>query len=173
MFLFDLEENPSESVSADCAGEHDMKRLVACSNLYYIPAYKSIRLKLEGILLRAEAESVVPTMRWVDDGPLADPLNFGGWLPWRDQNGDPLANYGGVVYQDLGVRMEEEVKSEEDAMLFGDASGAQPVLVEDSNPFYEMTPPAATALALGVSLVAVVMALLGYQFGRRSGYKDI
>lgn len=34
------------------------------------------------------------TEAWVDDGPLADPKNFGGyWTPWRDESGIPFATY--------------------------------------------------------------------------------
>lgn len=33
---------------------------------------------------------------WADDGPLSDPFSFGGWLPWRDEEGFPRAQLGGL-----------------------------------------------------------------------------
>lgn len=101
MYLFDLEANPSEAVTDGCGENKTLGPPAACGNLYTIPAFKDVRRKLEGLLSRAEKESVAPTLRWMDDGPLADPQNFGGWIPWRDRTGDPLASYEGVFVQGL------------------------------------------------------------------------
>ncbi|CAN0418182.1 unnamed protein product, partial [Discosporangium mesarthrocarpum] len=89
MYLFDLSVNPSEDTSGSCA------QIEACSNLYGNPAYADIQGELEGLWEAAHQEQVPTTFLWANDGPLGDPANFGGWLPWRDDEGAPLALYFG------------------------------------------------------------------------------
>lgn len=86
--LYNLNKNPSELNTRDC---DDVE---ACTNLYDEPAFAEVQ---EMMLAKwAELEEINPDSNelWVDDGPLADPTNFGGvWTPWRDEAGVPYALY--------------------------------------------------------------------------------
>lgn len=88
VYLFNIAMNPSEDESGDC------NEFEACNNLYEMPEYTEIQ---EDCLAKWQdyANSVPSsTEAWVDDGPLADPKNFGGyWTPWRDESGIPFATY--------------------------------------------------------------------------------
>ncbi|CAM9985041.1 unnamed protein product [Discosporangium mesarthrocarpum] len=88
MYLIDLDANPREDTSGTCGDP-----IEACSNLYGNPRYAAAQEELEAILESAKENSVPTDFLWADDGPLADPANFGGWLPWRDDDGTPLALY--------------------------------------------------------------------------------
>lgn len=172
MYLFDLEANPSESVTEDCGLHPNIERVKECSNLYNIPAFKDVRRKLEGIMKRAEMESVPPTMRWTDDGPLADPMSFGGWVPWRDESGDPLASYAGLAYIGVSekdgahifVDPQEEISSVIDAHKVG---------LRWDDQAYRVSSTSASGLAMIVALVVVGSTWLAYRAGRRSGYENL
>lgn len=159
MYMFDLEANPSESVVEGCGTDRSLGPVASCANLYSIPAFRDARKKLEGILLKADRESVAPTLRWEDDGPLADPSNFGGWVPWRDSSGVPLAIYGGVE-----VDGASEVQQQGTVFVgyAGEAAGGDAITVTSSY---------ARFLAMFVSMVAVGSVVLAYRAGQRSGYK--
>lgn len=165
MYLFDLEANPSETISGDCGGDNDIEPLKACSNLYNNLAFKHVRQKLEGILKRAEEESVIPTMRWMDDGPLADPMNFGGWVPWRDEEGDPLANYAGLSFE----QPMEGASSQAISFTGGAWEDDMHQLGEEHDTF-QVSPASVSGLALFFTVIAVGSTLLGYRAGRRSAY---
>lgn len=175
MYLFDLEANPSESVEAGCGTDKTLGPPASCGNLYSIPAFRKMRLKLEAILDRADQESVAPTLRWMDDGPLADPLNFGGWVPWRDRNGDPLAHYEGLLIE--GTAEEEQDASQPwEPKRVGQTSlaeiGVRGVEEEDVAESYAITVTAAHAsgLALFFAIIAVGGTFVAYRAGQRSGY---
>lgn len=201
MYLFDLEANPSESISDDCrdsdpddtppaigaVGTNSSPPFATCSNLYDVPQYRGIRRRLEGMLVHAEEESVLPTLRWVDDGPLADPLNFGGWVPWRDRAGDALANYAGLeAYGDLGpgdvdfnAKGSGDVdRGSEKDPAFGVMSLAETQTGSDVNRlgpkvYYEFSSTGISWLAMGAAIAAVGGTLLGYRVGQRSGYNSV
>ncbi|CAM9151153.1 unnamed protein product [Hapterophycus canaliculatus] len=163
MYLFDLELNPSENVEADCGIDKSLGRLEACANLYSIPAFRETRRKLEGMLVMADKESVAPTLRWEDDGPLADPQSFGGWIPWRDRNGDPLAIYSGVVFE--GEREGDGVQT---ISLAGVGSGAAGRGISGA---ITMTASYASGLAMFIAIFAVGSTFVAYRAGQRSGYR--
>ena len=171
MYLFDIEQNPSESVEEGCGASKSLGPMESCANLYSIPAFREVRKKLEGMLLKADRESVAPTLRWEDDGPLADPANFGGWVPWRDRNGDALASYSGVA-----------IGGEDDAAASRDAGspaatgvslagvgwgGEQGGTVENA---ITVTATYASGLAMFIAIIAVGSTFVAYRAGQRSGY---
>lgn len=167
MYLFDLEANPSESVVDGC-GSNAHKQGAAgaagptagpvksCANLYEIPAFREIRRKLEGMLNKADRESVAPTLRWEDDGPLAGPDNFGGWVPWRDRDGDPLAMYGGVAAAQQ-QQQQQRVSLAGLGSRGGEQGGAGGASV--------------SGLAFFFAMVAVGSTFVAYRAGQRSGYR--
>lgn len=172
MYLFNLESNPSESASDDCDTGKKMGTAANCGNLYSIPAYGNVLKKLEGILLRAELESVAPTLRWTDDGPLADPLSFGGWVPWRDRAGDPLAHYEGVVLS--SVQKRERGEGGRVQVSLADVRAGEPG-GEGGLESYSIVISAvrASGLAMLAAIVAVGATIVAYRAGQRSGYRPL
>lgn len=168
MYLFDLKANPSETVDEDCGTDLKLGPPAACCNLYNIPAFRKVRLKMEGILDTADSESVVPTLRWMDDGPLADPLNFGGWVPWRDINGDPLASYKGATIESTGESGQESPEVDEVKLASLSRVGEEPGSVED----YTVTVTAAHAsgLAIFIGIVSIAGTFFAYRAGQKSEY---
>ncbi|CAN0144115.1 unnamed protein product [Ectocarpus sp. 6 AP-2014] len=160
MYMFDLEANPSESVVEGCGTDRALGPVESCANLYSIPAFRDARKKLEGILRKADRESVAPTLRWEDDGPLADPSNWGGWVPWRDSSGVPLALYGGVEVD--GAPEAQQQQGAVFAGYAGEAAGGDAITVTSSY---------ARFLAMVVSMVAAGSVVVAYRAGQRSGYK--
>lgn len=189
MYLFDLDANPSETVSDDCGNAtsgQSRTRITECANLYTVPAFRDIRRKLEAMLDHVEAESVLPTLRWMDDGPLADPLSFGGWVPWRDADGDPLANYAGLAYEDLsngdstanskgdrGERVSQEAVTVGAVSLAETGGGVDMQQLGKGVVFLQISSAAATGFVLGVTIVAGLATLFGYRAGQRSGYHTL
>lgn len=171
MYLFDLEANPSESVTEDCGVHPNMQRVKECSNLYNIPAFKDVRRKLEGIMKRAEMESVPPTMRWTDDGPLADPMSFGGWVPWRDESGDPLASYAGLTYDENSEK--DGADDFVDPHEISSVIDAHQVGLRWDNHSYRVSSTSASGIAMIVALFVVGSTWLAYRAGRRSGYENL
>lgn len=180
MYLFDLELNPSENVEEGCGTDKSLGRLESCANLYSIPAFRDTRRKLEGMLMTADRESVAPTLRWEDDGPLADPQSFGGWIPWRDRNGDPLAVYSGVVLEgdgdDDGAGGDSEAPPQEEE----ERRGGQTISLAGVGPggagagiggAITMTASYASGLAMFIAIFAVGSTFLAYRAGQRSGYR--
>lgn len=172
MYLFDIEQNPSESVEEGCGADKSLGPVESCANLYGVPAFRDVRKKLEGMLLKADRESVAPTLRWEDDGPLADPASFGGWVPWRDRDGDPLASYSGVVNEsDPG----EEDKARDSGSpaapqvslarvgFGGERGGAMENAIT-------VTATYASGLAMFIAIIAVGSTFVAYRAGQRSGY---
>lgn len=170
MYLFDLEANPSESVVDGCGTDKNMGPPTNCGSLYDIPAFRSVRRKLEGILSRAERDSVAPTLRWTDDGPLADPLSFGGWLPWRDRAGDPLAHYEGVLL-DSAQELEEGQDSRVQVSLADIGVGG--VGREPESHLFAISAVGASWLAMFAAIVAVGATIVAYRAGQRSGYRPL
>lgn len=173
MYLFDLEENPSESVVDGCGSTHKKGAAAAgsnksCANLYDDPAFRDVRRKLERMLDKADRESVAPTLRWEDDGPLANPDNFGGWVPWRDRDGDPLARYGGVVVES-DVRGGDDASSPAEAVQpqrsslagLGSSRGGQGGAEGAS----------ISGLTVLFAMVAVGSTFVAYRAGQRNGYR--
>ena len=79
--LFDLDADPSEASDLANATASD-------------PALAAV---LDGLLaLWADVDDVAAVDDvWRDDGPLASPDFFdGAWMPWRDENDAPYAQYG-------------------------------------------------------------------------------
>ncbi len=178
MYLFDIEKNPSESVVEGCGADKTLGRVESCANLYNLPGFREVRKKLEGMLKKADAESVAPTLRWEDDGPLADPANFGGWLPWRDRDGDALASYGGVATggDDGGEKEEGGAVAEAPAGVGGSREAQRVSLAgvgyggAESNAF-TVTASFASGLAMFVAVFAVGSTFVAYRAGQRSGYR--
>lgn len=182
MYLFDLEKNPSESVEEGCgAPDTQLSPVESCANLYGDAAFRDVRRKLEGMLAKADSESVAPTLRWEDDGPLADPANFGGWVPWRDRNGDPLASYGGVATgggdggrdttaaaRDAGPPEAAEAGrvSLSRVGLGGEEGGAVTNAIT-------VTATYASGLAMFIAIIAVGSTFVAYRAGQRSGYHGL
>lgn len=173
MFLFDLEANPSEANEDGCGTDKTLGPPAACGNLYQIPAFRDIRRKLEGILQVAEDEAVIPSLRWMNDGPLADPLNFGGWIPWRDSSGDPLASFQGVDIEGMSVGVAREEKVVVQQVLLaevgsrvegggGEVGGAES---GTSAPTVHVS-----SFAMLFAVVAVAITLVAYRAGQRSLY---
>ena len=82
--LYNVAKNPSELDTREC------DELEACANLYDDPLFAEVQAMM--LDKWAELESLNPDSNelWLDDGPLADPANFGGvWTPWRDEAGVP------------------------------------------------------------------------------------
>lgn len=175
MYLFDLEANPSESIKDGCGTDESLGPPESCGSLYENPEFEDIRKHLEAIFESAERNSVAPTLRWMDDGPLADPLNFGGWVPWRDRQGDPLATYRGVEFTGAEPGNSEQGSSKQQGLhtktqsLMGMGSDS---LNEPEEGAYAVTvtPSRASALALCAAVVAVVATLVAYRAGQRSSY---
>lgn len=89
--LFDLDQNPQERDDASCAVP------AQCRNLYYLEEYRSVRQDLETRFDEYKRQAAPSTFAWEDDGPLANPANFGGyWAPWRDGDDEPMAHYVGI-----------------------------------------------------------------------------
>lgn len=178
MYLFDLEQNPSENVEENCGTDKSLGKLESCANLYSLPAFRETRRKLEGMLVMADRESVAPTLRWEDDGPLADPQSFGGWIPWRDRNGDPLAIYSGVVFESDGDRddaspqstekRQEEARVEQTISLAGVGSAGEGAGIGSA---ITMTASYASGLAMFIAIFAVGSTFVAYRAGQRSGYR--
>lgn len=175
MFLFDLEANPSEKNEDGCGTDKKLGPPASCGNLYEIPAFHDIRRKLEGILQLAEDEAVIPSLRWMNDGPLADPLNFGGWIPWRDSSGDPLASFEGVDIEGMSVggEPEEKVVVVEQVLLAEVGSrveegGGE----EDGGSGTGINVPVAhvSTFATLFAVIAIGMTMLAYRAGQRSMY---
>lgn len=175
MYLFDIEQNPSESVEEGCGTVKSLGPLASCANLYELPAFRDVRRKLEGMLLKADSESVAPTLRWEDDGPLADPANFGGWVPWRDRNGDPLASYSGVATGGEGVGKDSAASRDAGAPAAVTTvslakvrwGGEQGGTVENA---ITVTATYASGLAMFIAIIAVGSTIVAYRAGQRSGY---
>lgn len=173
MFLFDLEANPSEANEDGCGTDKTLGPPAACGNLYDIPAFHDIRRKLEGILQLAEDEAVIPSLRWMNDGPLADPLNFGGWIPWRDSSGDPLASFQGVDIEGMRMGGAAPEKFVEQVLLAEVGSK-----VEEDNggggrgSESEISVPVVHVIrfALLFMVIAIGMSMLAYRAGQRSLY---
>lgn len=174
MYLFDIEANPSESVEEGCGADKAPGPVESCANLYSIPAFRDVRRKLEGLLKKADSESVAPSLRWEDDGPLADPANFGGWVPWRDRDGDPLASYSGVATGGDGGEgaaaargagpPEEATRVSLAGVGFG---GEQEGAVSNA---ITVTATYASGLAMFIAIIAVGSTFVAYRAGQRSGY---
>ena len=177
MYLFDIEQNPSESVEEGCGANKKLGPVESCANLYSIPAFRDVRRKLEGMLLNADSESVAPTLRWEDDGPLADPANFGGWVPWRDRNGDPLASYSGVATGGDGRGAADSAAARDAGSPAGAAArvslagvgwaGEQGSTMENA---ITVTATYASGLAMFIAIIAVGSTFVAYRAGQRSGY---
>lgn len=174
MYLFDIEQNPSESVEEGCGASKKLGPVESCANLYSMPAFRDVRKKLEGMLLKADRESVAPTLRWEDDGPLADPANFGGWVPWRDRNGDPLASYSGVATGGDGGGADEAAARDTGSPAAAKVSlagvgwtGEQGSTVENA---ITVTATYASGLAIFIAIIAVGSTFVAYRAGQRSGY---
>lgn len=87
--LFNVERNPNEVNTSDCA-----EFVEECRNLVDLPAYATIKTTLMDRLNKLRSAAIVSTEQWTDDGPLADPRLFGGvWSPWRDDQNLPYATY--------------------------------------------------------------------------------
>lgn len=173
MYLFDLEANPSESIKEGCGTVESLGPPESCGDLYENSEFEDVRKHLEAIFESAERNSVAPTLRWMDDGPLADPLNFGGWVPWRDRQGDPLATYRGVEFTGAEPGDSERGSSKKQRLqtqsLMGMGSDS---MNEPEEGAYMVTVSAshASALALCAAVIAVVATLVAYRAGRRSSY---
>ena len=170
MFLFDLEANPSEANEDGCGTDKKLGPPAACGNLYDIPAFHDIRRKLEGILQRADDEAVIPSLRWMNDGPLADPLNFGGWIPWRDSNGDPLASFMGVDIECMSVGSAPEMVVEQ-VLLAEVGSRVEGNEEEDGESESNVPAASVSSFAMLFAVIAIGMTLLAYRAGQRSLYK--
>lgn len=171
MYLFDLESNPSESIVDGCGTDKTLGPPAACGNLYAIPAFRDIRRKLEGIITLVEHESAAPTLRWMDDGPLADPASFGGWIPWRDSNGDPLASYEGVAIEDL-VAQREPSQAQRDQVVTLTKIGAGGSEGTDEVETYSklVTAAHASRTAIIAAIILICGTFVGYRAGQRSEY---
>eukprot|EP00752_Nemacystus_decipiens_P003102 g2873.t1 len=168
MYLFDIEQNPSESIEEGCGAHRWLGPVESCANLYNIPAFRDVRKKLEGMMLKAERESAAPTLRWEDDGPLADPANFGGWVPWRDRDGDPLASYSGVL---TGGEEAEVAARDADSPAATGVSlagvgwgGEQGGTVENA---ITVTATYASGLAMFIAIIAVGSTFVAYRAAHR------
>ncbi|CAM9150156.1 unnamed protein product [Scytosiphon promiscuus] len=184
MYLFDLELNPSENVEENCGTDKSLGQLESCANLYSLPAYRETRRKLEGMLVTADRESVAPTLRWEDDGPLADPQSFGGWIPWRDSNGDPLAIYSGVVFESdgdgVGDAEDKDARDGASPKSSGDGGmgrGEQTISLAGvgagagAGDAVTMTASSVSGLAMFFAIFAVGSTFVAYRAGQRSGYR--
>jgi hypothetical protein len=87
IYLFKLDENPSEDDSGEC------ESLAACHNLWSKSAFSHVQMRMVERMEELRAQMVPSTFRWEDDGPWADPRNFGGvWSSWRDEAGTLVSN---------------------------------------------------------------------------------
>uniref|UniRef100_A0A7S3JYB2 Sulfatase N-terminal domain-containing protein n=1 Tax=Aureoumbra lagunensis TaxID=44058 RepID=A0A7S3JYB2_9STRA len=87
--LFNIVLNPTETDDPEHCDESEK-----CRDLYSLQDFQQIK---DSMLTKwEELRQITPrsTELWQDDGPLADPANFGGiWTPWRDDMGYPYATY--------------------------------------------------------------------------------
>ncbi|KAJ8604154.1 hypothetical protein CTAYLR_008573 [Chrysophaeum taylorii] len=91
VYLFDIASNPRELDDEDC------ENAPACRDLYDNPDYRAVRDALRARWAEYQREAAPSTFAWEDDGPLANPDNFGGvWAPWRDADSQPNARYVGT-----------------------------------------------------------------------------
>lgn len=129
------------------------------------------------MLKNAADESALSTLRWVNDGPLADPENFGGWVPWRDREGDALATYAGLTYDDLGPAVVDLKAGERPREVMSLAetggSGAEVDQLGWGGAYYELSQAGVSCLAFGVTVVLVCATFWGYRVGQRSGYSGV
>ncbi|CAM9326925.1 unnamed protein product [Choristocarpus tenellus] len=181
MFLFDLEANPSEDTTGNCILPE------RCSNLYNSPSLEKERRQMEALLNAAQNEAMDTTFRWEDDGPLADPANFGAWVPWRDRDGNPLALYNGgegVVEEGIGCGNDLagfSAMNHPKAMHRLDEVVVVDVDVEETETedlvgvyaVWSMPPTNLWIVALTVAGLMGTVATISYRLGRRSGYSRI
>ena len=106
----------------------------------------------------------------MNDGPLADPLNFGGWIPWRDSNGDPLASFMGVDIEGMSVGSAPEMVVEQ-VLLAEVGSRVEGNEEEDGESESNVPAASVSSFAMLFAVIAIGMTLLAYRAGQRSLYK--
>ncbi|CAN0023836.1 unnamed protein product [Discosporangium mesarthrocarpum] len=182
MFLFDLSVNPGEDTNGSCAGPVE-----ACSNLYGNPTHTVARNRLERLLDSAREDAVPSSFLWADDGPLADPANFEqAWIPWRDEEGAPLALYrggkasGNSVSWPGGAQGQGEGRHGAGCECVADVGcGAMaPMLVEGTGVSDRVLTLTLSNMGLGILGLAVTLTLVGvwsvaYRAGKRANYKAV
>jgi arylsulfatase I/J len=150
-YMFNVTSNMGERLDGSCSDP------AACQNLYGHPDYAEEQARLEDFFDKQVTSMAPATFKWQDDGPLADPANFGGvWTPWRDERGEPLAMYYGM--------QGEPLQPEANFVVPTPATLASTLLVDQPAQL-----SASTVLAALVSGTAA--AFLTYKAGRREGYR--
>jgi hypothetical protein len=86
--IFNVAKNAAESEEGGC------EDVESCSNLYGNDDFKAVNIALMDQWKTYRDAAGPSSLKWEDDGPLANPSLFGGfWAAWRDDQGVPYATY--------------------------------------------------------------------------------